>query len=185
MLTAAGVPFEVVPAYVDEAAVRAQLAQLRHQILPEGVALALAEAKAMEVAARRPEAIVIGADQVLALDESIVAKPRDIVEARQQLTAMRGRRHTLYSAAAIVVGGKPVWSDVGEARLTMRQFSDAFLEAYLARAGDEVLGCVGCYQVEGLGVQLFQDIAGDHFTILGLPLVSLLDELRELGAIAT
>lgn len=183
MLRAAGVPFEAVPADVDEEAVRAELGRSRHKILPEGVAMALAEAKAMEVARRRPEAIVIGSDQVLALDDEIFAKPAGVEGARAQLRALRGRSHVLHSAVVIVDGGRPVWADVGEARLAMRDFSEAFLDDYLARAGVGVLACVGCYQVEGLGVTLFSAIAGDHFTILGMPLVPLLGRLRDMEAI--
>ena len=183
MLKAAGVPFEAVPANVDEPRLRAELAKSPHPILPEGVALALAEAKAMEVALRRPGAVVIGSDQVLALDDEIISKPADARQARAQLLRLRGRRHVLHSAVTVVHGDRPVWSDIGEARLTMREFTDAFLDDYLQRAGADVLASAGAYQVEGLGVTLFERLEGDHFTILGMPLVPLLAKLRDLRAV--
>ena len=185
MLRAAGVDFEVLPSSVDEDAVRAELARSSYKVMPENVAFALAEAKAVEVSKRHPDALVIGGDQGLALDDEIFSKPSGVDEARAQLLALRGRRHILFSAVVLVRGGQPIWADLAEARMSMRDFSEAFLEAYLACAGEGVLHSVGCYQIEGLGITLFERVDGDHFTILGMPLLPLLRELRALEAIAS
>ncbi len=185
MLRAAGVDFEIIPSSVDEADVRAELARSRYKVMPENVAFGLAEAKAVEVSRRFPDAIVIGGDQVLALEDEIFSKPAGVDEARAQLKTLRGRRHILFSAVVLVRGGQPVWADSAEARMTMRDFTEAFLDNYLARAGESVLYSVGCYQIEGLGITLFERVDGDHFTILGMPLLPLLRELRALEAIAS
>jgi septum formation protein len=184
MLTAAGVVFDVVPADVDEAAIRQSLALAQRGIDPERVASALAAAKAMEVSVRYPEALVIGADQVLALDDIIFEKVPDLASARVILKRLRGRRHALHSAVALATGGAPVWQTIDTARLSMRAFSDAFLEQYVAHTGDAILASVGCYHFEGAGAQLFDRVAGDYFTILGLPLIPLLGELRRQGVLA-
>jgi len=180
MLTAAGLAIEVVPAQLDEAKIRDE-ARLS---APAAIAELLARRKAEAVGARLPERVVIGADQVLALDGEVFAKPADVAAARQQLQRLRGRMHDLYTAVSLAVAGTSVWSEVAHASLTMRAFSDAFLADYLARAGPDACRTVGCYQIEGLGVQLFEGIAGDCFTIIGLPLVPLLAELRRCGMIA-
>lgn len=182
MLAAAGLAFEVVPSSVDEDALRLDLekASPRDDGLPMRVASSLAIAKAKDVSARSPGAIVIGADQVLCLEGSteIFTKPVDVAAARIQLKRLAGRRHWLHAAVALAVDGEPVWADIDSAGLTMRVFSDAFLDAYLARVGEKVCTSVGAYQLEGLGIQLFERIEGDYFTILGMPLLPLLAELR-------
>jgi len=181
MLEAAGLDFEVVPAAIDEPAVKARLGVLP----PPALARALARAKAEEVSARCPDALVIGADQVLALGEEIMSKPASIAEARAQLLRLRARTHSLHTAVALALSGKIVWDQYDAANLTMRAFSEAFLDGYLAASGEGVCRMVGAYEVEGRGVQLFERIEGDTFTIIGLPLVPLLAELRARGIIAT
>jgi len=143
----------------------------------------LAEAKAAEVSARHPRAFVIGADQMLDCEGDWLEKPHDLGAARAQLARLRGRTHRLFSAVAVLRDGRRLWSALDRAALTMRPFSDAFLDDYLARTGDDALHSVGAYRLEGLGAQLFERIEGDFFTILGLPLLPLLGFLREEGAL--
>jgi septum formation protein len=180
MLEAAGLSFRVVPAEVDEARIRRGMpaGDLAH------VAQTLAQAKAMAVSQALPPALVIGADQVLAFGDRVFNKPKDLNEARTQLRELRGHAHQLHTAAALAQAGKILWSHVEAARLTMRPFSDAFLDRYLAEMGARVCQTVGAYEIEGLGIQLFERIEGDSFTIVGLPLLPLLAELRAREAIA-
>jgi septum formation protein len=179
VLRNARVQAEIVPVAVDEAAVKA--AMLAQAALPRDVADALAELKARRVAALHPGRLVLGADQVLVCDGRIYDKPRDRSDARAQLAALRGRRHELLSAAVIFENDAPVWRHIGRAGLTMRPFSDAFLDAYLDDEGDELLTTVGAYRLEDGGAQLFTRIDGDIFTIMGLPLLELLAFLRTRG----
>jgi septum formation protein len=182
LLENAGLSFRVVPADVDEASLKRRLAVGKAQ--PAAVvADALARAKAEAVSTRHPDAVVIGADQVLALDGELFDKPGNVAEARVQLERLRGRTHHLISAVALAQGGEIVWTHVGEAVLTMREFSPAFLDRYLAHAGADLHRIVGAYEIEGPGIQLFERVEGDHFTIIGLPLVPLLAELRSRGVI--
>lgn len=194
MLQAAGLDFEAVPSTVDEDAAKHEISSgTQSWSSPIGFAAAVAERlareKAREVSARHRGAVVIGADQTLALlgaeSGKSYSKPAGIAEARRQLAEMRGRTHVLVSAVAVVRDGKTLWSHRDEAHLTMREFSDAFLDDYLARAGEKVCTSVGAYQLEGLGIQLFESITGDYFTILGMPLLALLGELRRQGVVAT
>lgn len=195
MLSAAGVAFAVVPSQVDEAAIKsAILGDTRIDPgTPAQIARELAAAKALDVGRRQLDALVIGSDQVLSLERDVTIgpgfelldKPASRDEARTHLGKLRGRRHALISAVALVSGGKVVWEHCDTARMTMRDFTDAFRDEYLARAGDSVLGSVGCYRLEGLGIQLFDNIDGDYHTILGMPLLPLLSELRTRKAIAT
>lgn len=179
MLEGAGVAFVVDTAPVDESAVKdAMRAETDN---PARVAEVLAELKATRVAARHPGAIVIGADQMLECERVWFDKPADRAAARAQLLALRDKTHRLVSSVVAVRDGQRLWHHTDSARLTMRRFSDAFLDQYLDRAGDAVLSSVGAYQLEGLGAQLFMAVDGDHFTILGLPLLALLDFLRENG----
>lgn len=179
LLRAAGVAFSVEAAAVDEAAMIESLTA--EKAPPRDVADFLAEMKAVKVSARHPQAFVIGADQVLSEGGALFQKPGTTVGAREQLRQLRGKTHVLSSAVCVAREGSVVWRVVQEARLTVRDFSDAFLDAYLADAGEEILGSVGAYHVEGRGIQLFSRIDGDTFTILGLPLVPLLDFLRTHG----
>ncbi|MDH6231345.1 septum formation protein [Mesorhizobium soli] len=181
LLANAGVPFTAVPADVDERAVEAPLEGTG--TTPEEVALILAEAKALNVSERYPGALVIGCDQTLSLDDRIFHKPRDKEDARRHLLDLSGKTHQLNSAVVLVRDGEVLWSDVPIARLTMRKLDPGFVGRHLAAVGDKALDSVGAYQIEGQGIQLFEKIDGDYFTIVGLPLLPLLKELRKLGAI--
>ncbi|MER8415502.1 Maf-like protein [Mesorhizobium sp. M0870] len=181
MLVNAGVDVEAVPADVDERALEGPLQD--SGVSPEDVALVLAEAKATEVSERRPGALVLGCDQTLSLGDEVFHKPADMEGARRHLLALSGKTHQLNSAAVLVRDGKVLWRHVGIASMTMRKLDPAFIGRHLARVGAKALGSVGAYQIEGEGIQLFEKIEGDHFTIVGLPLLPLLAELRTLGAI--
>ncbi len=183
MLRDAGLSIVTDPADIDERAVEAPL---RAADLPaEDVAAVLAEAKATEVAPRHPGALVLGCDQVLEFGGEIHSKPADMEAARRKLLAMRGKAHHLHSALAVVRDGETIWRHVATATLTMRDFSPEFVGRYLADAGDAVLSSVGAYQIEGRGIQLFEKIDGDFFTIVGLPLLPLLAFLRDQGELET
>lgn len=181
MLRAAGVAVETAPHRVDEdemkAALRAEGAAPRDQ------ADALAEMKAIRVSARHPGRLTLGADQILDQDGEAFDKPKDLEEARAQLWRLRGARHDLLSAAVIALDGAPIWRHVGRARLTMRPFTEAFMDRYLGAMGDDVMTTVGAYKLEGLGAQLFARVDGDYFTVLGLPLIETLGFLRVRGAL--
>lgn len=181
LLTGAGLGFEAVGSGVNEEAVKRDL--LKDGAPPAAVAEALAAEKAVAVSRLRP-GLVIGADQTLDLDGRLYDKAESLAEARERLAVLRGRTHRLRSAVAVAEGGEVVWRTLDSASLTARRFSDAFLDAYLARNGETILGSVGCYMLEGDGVQLFERIEGDYFTILGLPMLPLLAYLRERGIVA-
>lgn len=183
LLAEAGLVFEALPAAVDEAEVKASLAG-------EGATAAqaaetLAELKALSVSRRRPGALVIGADQLLECEGRWFDKPADRAAAALQLRALSGRRHSLRTAVCLLRDGTRLWHHNATAVLTLRPLSDDFLEAYLEAAGAAVLGSVGAYQLEGLGAQLFSRVEGDFFTILGLPLLPLLEILRAQGVLRT
>jgi septum formation protein len=179
LLRTAGVEVRVEPAAVDEEVVK-QTFRARGRAAVE-CALALAEAKARRVAGRHDRAFVIGADQILVCDGLWFDKPSDLGAARAQLKALRGRAHQLATAVCVVQNGTRIWHTVKQPHLLMREFSDIFLDDYLAVEGTAVLGTVGAYRLEGRGVQLFERVEGDHFAILGLPLLELLEFLRECG----
>ena len=185
MLAAAGVEFTVIPSKVDEPELRRKLEADGRKREPSELAGFLARAKAEDVSRENPGALVIGADQVLSLGSTIYGKPKDLDEARRHLNSFRGRLHELHSAVALAENGAIVWSDCRTASLTMRLFSRAFVDDYLARVGSEVCQSVGAYQLEGLGLQLFEAVEGDYFTILGLPLLPLLAQLRSRRAISS
>ncbi len=180
LLEAAGIPVEIRPANIDERAIEARLGSSD----PAGVAALLARAKANAVATAMSGRLVLGADQTLALDTQRFSKPKDRNAAAEQLRALRGKTHALHSAVAIARDGAIAFEYVEVARLTMRAFSEEFLQRYLDAAGAAVTASVGAYQLEGLGVQLFERVEGDHSTILGLPLLPLLDWLRQAGLLA-
>lgn len=184
LLSAAGVPHEAISPGVDEEA--AKCALRAQGVEARGLADALAEFKALKLSGRRPGDLVLGCDQVLVLEDgSTLDKATDRGDAKAQLDRLRGNTHRLISAAVICEGSTPVWRHIDVARLTMRAFSDDFLEAYLDSEWPGVSGCVGCYRLEGHGAQLFSKIEGSHFTILGLPLLALLDYLRTRGILPT
>jgi len=181
LLDQAGVAVEVVRPEIDERAVEATLDGTG--ATPEDVAQVLAEAKAVSVSETHPGALVIGSDQTLSLSDEVFHKPADMEGARRHLLALSGHTHQLNSAVVIARNGEAVWRHVDTARLTMRELSPGFIGRHLAQVGDKALSSVGAYQIEGEGVQLFEKIDGDYFTIVGLPLLPLLAELRHLGAI--
>ncbi|MER9744755.1 Maf-like protein [Mesorhizobium sp. M0187] len=181
MLINAGLGIEAVAADVDERALEAPLQD--SGVSPEDVALILAEAKATEVSERRPGALVLGCDQTLSLGDEVFHKPADMEGARRHLLALSGKTHQLNSAAVLCRNGKVLWRHVGIASLTMRKLDPAFVGRHLARVGAKALSSVGAYQIEGEGIQLFEKIERDYFTIVGLPLLPVLAELRALGAI--
>ena len=173
LLEAAGIPVEAKPAHLDERAI-----EERVKGGPGDVALTLAREKARTVAAMSDRAIVVGCDQTLALGERRFSKPADKAAARAQLLALRGKTHELHSALAMCRNGAVTFGHVAVARMTMRAFSEGFLDSYLDAAESAVTASVGSYQLERTGIHLFDKIEGDHFTILGLPLLPLLEELR-------
>lgn len=181
MLEDAGLAIEAVKPQIDERAVEAAVAN--SGVGPEDLALILAEAKALEVSQNRPGALVIGTDQTLSMGDEVLHKPRDMEEARRRLLALSGRTHQLNSAVVLMRDGDVLWRHVGVARLTMRELDPGFVGRHLSRVGDKALSSVGAYQVEGEGIQLFEAIEGDHFTIVGMPLLPLLAKLREIRAI--
>lgn len=178
LLQDAGLAFTAMDSRVDEDALKERFAGSNSDADTDALTLELAEAKARAVSAAQPDALVLGADQILSCQGKRYDKPKSMAEARDNLLAFRGNPHLLHSGLALVARGETVWRHTARATLTMRDFSDAFLDAYLAQAGEQVMKSVGCYQLEGPGVQLFDRIEGDYFTILGLPLLPLLDELR-------
>lgn len=183
LLANAGLDFSVVPSSIDEQAIREALQQDHDAIAGEDLAEVLARAKAQEVSEREPGAIVIGGDQVLSLGDRLFAKPRSDDEIRAQLLDLRGQTHALHSAVAIAEGGEVSWVGVDTAYVTFRTFSATFLGRYMAMAGSSIRDSVGCYHLEGPGVQLMEKVSGDAFTILGMPLFALLEELRKRGHI--
>jgi septum formation protein len=179
LIAAAGIPFDAVGADIDERALEALLRK-------EGasaVAAHSARAKALAVSAANPDRLVVGADQVLALDGEIFAKPRDLSEAKAHLTRLSGRSHTLYAALAVARAEKILFEAAGGATLTCRKFGADFIERYIAAVGDLALTSVGAYQIEGLGIHLFERIDGEYATILGLPILPLLAFLRREGSL--
>jgi septum formation protein len=183
LLQAAGVDFAAIPADLDEAALTASL--LAGGRDAGAIALSLAEQKALKVSRANPGDLVLGGDSVLALGDALIGKSPDLESLRSVLQRLSGKTHELISAAALAKEGRLVWQHVVHSRLVMRALSDGFIESYLAHEGEGLLGSVGGYRLEGLGAQLFESIEGDYFSVLGLPLLPLLKELRALGWLAT
>jgi septum formation protein len=182
MLNAAGVPHEALAAHVDEDAAKAAMSQ----VAPRDLADALAELKALKVSQRVPGTLVLGCDSVVAIDDgTLLDKPVDRADAERHLKLLSGKRHDLYSAAVIAENGRPVWRHVDRARLQVRQLSDTFIAEYLDAEWPAIAGCVGCYRVEGPGVQLFSRMEGSYYTILGMPLLNILDYLRTRGVLTS
>ncbi|MCA8869655.1 MAG: Maf-like protein [Rhodobacteraceae bacterium] len=181
LLLDAGVEFQIIPARIDEETIRTSM--LADEVSPRDMADTLAEMKARQVSLKNPGIPVLGADQILEFQRKPLGKPATIAEARSQLQMLRGNRHQLISAAVIALDGQPIWRHVGETRLWMREFSDTYLDGYLDRMGDDVLATVGAYKLEQEGARLFSRIEGDYFTVLGLPLIELLNYLAETGIV--
>jgi septum formation protein len=182
LLEAAGLAFIVEPPGLDESVMR-QAVSGAQSLAPHDVAEVLARAKAEAVSDFAPKAYVIGADQVLAFGDLTMSKPETMEAARRQLLDLSGKTHTLHTAVAVATNGETIWAETTMATLTMRKLSPEFIGRYLAAGGEEVLSSVGAYQIESLGIELFDKIDGDYFSILGLPLVPLLDTLRGEGVI--
>ena len=180
VLEAAGIPIEIEPADIDERGIEARASTQGAGM----VAALLAREKARAVSAKYPDRMVLGADQTLALGQRRFSKAPNRAAAREQLAALCGATHSLHSAAAVMRGGTALFEHVDVAHLTMRKFSDAYLDSYLDAVGDQALASVGGYQLEGTGIQLFERVEGDHFTVLGLPLFALLEWLRNAGLLA-
>ncbi len=185
MLEAAGLIFEVAPADIDEREIRDSIEGDGRTADAADVAAVLADAKAVSVSRANPQALVVGSDQVLSLNGRRYSKAKSIAEARAILDQLRGRTHVLISAVSLAHRGDIVWRASDKAELQMRSVSNAFLDHYLANMGDRALTAVGCYELEGLGAQLFDRIEGDYFTILGMPLLPLLAELRRRDVITS
>jgi len=185
LLTAAGLAFRIVVPEVDKLAIQKAFLEDNGELDPGDVAELLARAKAEEISARFPGALVIGADQVLSLNGKIFHKPKDSDAARDTLFALRGKTHQLHSAVALAEEGQVTWTHIETAHLTMRPFSSQFLGRYLAAAGPQAYQSVGAYQLDGLGIQLFDRIEGEYLSILGLPLLLLLARLRENRVLAS
>lgn len=181
LLRRSNVPFQAEPARVDEESITAAL--LAENAHPRDIADALAEAKAQKVASRFHAALVLGSDQVLAKDEQILSKPRSETEAMDQLFLLRGGTHVLYSAAVIYEDSLPVWRHVGRVRMTMRPLSDAFIEDYVMRNWTSIQTSVGAYKIEEEGARLFSNISGDYFSVLGMPLLEVLNYLTLRGTL--
>ena len=181
MLRRAGVEFEVLPARIDEDAIKSALQA--EGAKPRDIADALAEAKARKVAAKHPDALVIGSDQVLDFKGTLLSKPKSADDAIAQLTNMRSNRHHLFSAAVVFENANPVWRHIGQVRLYMRDASDGWLADYVSRNWNSIQHSVGAYKLEEEGVRLFSRIEGDHFNVLGMPLLELLSYLTLRGTL--
>lgn len=182
MLTNAGVPVEVHKPRIDEEMIKSSM--LVEDANPRDIADTLAEMKALKISEKHPGRLVLGCDQVLNLKGEVFSKAGTIAEARSHLLALRGNTHSLLSAAVLYQDSKPLWRHVGIARMSMRDFSESYLDEYLARNWEDVRYCVGCYKLEAEGVRLFSQVVGSHFTVLGLPLMELLTYLTLKGDIA-
>lgn len=177
ILANAGVSFDIHVAGIDEEALKTPGVDARE------LAIELARAKALAVSSVHPDAVVLGADQTLAFDGGLVSKAPDLEKAKARLASMRGKPHQLHSGVALARGGRIIWADADTAHMIVRDFSDDFLSAYIAAEGEALLHCVGAYRLEGMGSQLFEKVDGDYFTVLGLPLWQVLEQLRRCGVL--
>jgi septum formation protein len=181
LLQQAGLTFTTAAPDIDEREIEARA---EHQSLsPAELAQMLGREKALAVSKTQSGVFVLGGDQVMALGNTVYHKPKDLAAAREQLLSLRGATHVLNSALALAQDGEIIWSHVSQAQMTVRMFSEMFLDDYLDKVGDKILKSVGGYQIEGMGVQLFSNVSGDYFTIIGVPLFPLMEKLRELGVV--
>ncbi|MCU0729901.1 MAG: Maf family protein [Sphingopyxis sp.] len=183
MLDAAGVPYRAEPAHIDETSIKQAL--LEEGQKPRAIADALAEAKALKISARFPDALVIGSDSVVSVNGALFDKPTDRADAARHLSQFSGQDMALTSAVVLAQGGTAIWRHVDSAHLSVRLLSDDFIEHYLSTEWPAIAGTVGCFRMEAMGVQLFTHMRGDHFTILGMPLLPLLDALRRYQVLMT
>ena len=179
MLRAAGIDVEIMPADIDEAAIKRASGGQPH----ERLAADLSFQKANAISVHHPDAYVIGSDSLLVVGNQLLSKAADKKEARQKLQTLRGKTHSIISGVSLCVGGKEIAAHVDRADLTMKNFGDDFLEMYMERAGDVLTSCVGAYAIEDLGIRLFEKIEGDFFTVLGMPLLPLIKQLEQQGVI--
>ena len=175
----AGIQFDIIKPRVDEDSLKAALDS--EGASPRDIADSLAEAKAQKVSMKRPEALVLGCDQVLSFENQVISKPKDVEDARNQLKRLSGQRHMLLSALVIYQDMRPIWRHIGQVRLQMRDISDSYLEDYLARNWESIQTSVGAYKLEEEGIRLFSKVEGDYFSVLGLPLVELINYLTLSG----
>jgi septum formation protein len=183
MLEAAGIAVEALPARIDEEGAR--VAMIAEGYRPRDIADGLAELKARKVGEAHPEGLTLGADQVLEHQGTVIVKAAGPGEARQLLARLSGDRHVLWSAAVIYEGGRPIWRHVGQARMKMRTLSPEFIDSYVQRYWEDIRHCVGCYRVEAEGIRLFEAIGTDYHSVLGLPLMPLLNYLATRGLLTT
>jgi len=181
LLQQSGIDFEIVTAAVDEDMMKA--AMLSEQAPHRDIADKLAEIKALKVSQKNPENLVLGCDQILSYDGQVFSKPKDQSDLREQLMALKSGTHELFSAAVICQNAQPIWRFIGKARLTMRDFSETFLDNYIAENWKLVENCVGGYQIEGNGIRLFHRVEGDYFSVLGMPLLEIMNFLTVRGVI--
>ena len=179
MLRRVGVPFETIPASINESEILNQMIQ--NAVPHEDIAMRLAEEKASKISKEYPDNTVVGSDQILVFEDKIFQKAEKKDEARQKLKALRGKKHTLISTVCLAKKGETIWEARSVAHMTMRNFDDAFLDDYIESAGDVLMDCVGCYALEESGAWLFDKVEGDIFTIMGMPLIPLLGFMKELG----
>lgn len=177
----AGLSFDTASADIDERVIEKAVQETG--VTPQELALILANAKALDVSQKNPDKYIIGSDQTLSFEDDVLHKAADMEEARRRLLQLSGKTHQLNSAVVIIKDGQTLWQHVSTAELTMRELTPEFIGRHLAQAGDDILSSVGAYQLEKDGVQLFEKIEGDFFTIIGLPMLPLLEELRNLGVI--
>ena len=185
LLKSAGLHFKTHPSDIDEDAIKSLFLKQKDQADMTDLATILASAKASVVSEKFPHKLVLGADQILILENTVLSKPSSFEDAREHLLRLRGKTHSLHSALSIALGNEIIWTYTDSAHLSMREFSPEFLGQYLAATGADVLTTVGGYRLEGEGIQLFRKIVGDYFTILGLPLLPILEFLRERGLLKT